>query len=213
MAHIYVSSTFKDLKECREKVRLSLRQMGHEDIAMEYYVAGDERPLGKCQKDVVSCDLYIGIFAWRYGYVPEGQDKSITELEYRKAVEAGKECLIFLVDEDAPSWPPKYVDRGKEADKIADLRNELSTKHTVSFFYSCDNLASLVSPAVHKWEIESRNETQTANNGIPYRYSPSELPKYPEKLKKFVTENRADELKKALTYLENHRILLISGVG
>ena len=45
------------------------------------------------------------------------------------------------------------------------------------------------------------------------RYNPSELPKYPEKLKKFVTENRADELRKALTYLENHRILLISGVG
>jgi hypothetical protein len=45
------------------------------------------------------------------------------------------------------------------------------------------------------------------------RYNPSELPKYPEKLKKFVTENRADELSGALTYLKNHRVLLISGVG
>lgn len=44
-------------------------------------------------------------------------------------------------------------------------------------------------------------------------YNSSELPKYPEKLKKFVTENRADELRKALTYLKNHRVLLISGVG
>jgi len=44
-------------------------------------------------------------------------------------------------------------------------------------------------------------------------YNPSELPKYPQKLKKFVTENRADELRKALIYLKNHRFSLISGVG
>jgi hypothetical protein len=91
MAHVYVSSTFKDLEECREKVRIVLKRMGHEDIAMEYYVAEDKRPLEKCLEDVASCDLYIGIFAWRYGYVPEGYDKSITELEYRKAVETKKE--------------------------------------------------------------------------------------------------------------------------
>jgi hypothetical protein len=88
MARVYVSSTFKDLKECREKVIIALKRMGHEDVAMEYYVAQDERPLDKCQKDVASCDLYIGVFAWRYGYVPEGYDKSITELEYREAVKA-----------------------------------------------------------------------------------------------------------------------------
>lgn len=101
MARIYVSSTFKDLKDCREKVRVALRQMSHEDIAMEYYVAEDKRPLYKCLEDVSSCDLYIGIFAWRYGYVPDGYDKSITELEYRKAVETGKKCLIFLLHEEA----------------------------------------------------------------------------------------------------------------
>ena len=44
MARIFVSSTFKDLEECREKVRLNLKRMGHEDIAMEYFVAEDKRP-------------------------------------------------------------------------------------------------------------------------------------------------------------------------
>ncbi len=95
MALIYVSSTFKDLEECRDKVRVTLKRMSHEDIAMEYYVAEDKRPLDKCLEDVASCDLYIGIFAWRYGYTPEGYDKSITELEYKEAAKAGKACLIF----------------------------------------------------------------------------------------------------------------------
>jgi hypothetical protein len=133
MARIYVSSTFKDLFECREKVRLNLRQEGHEDIAMEYYGAEDKRPVDKCQEDVASSDLYIGIFAWRYGYVPDEYDKSITELEYRKAVEAGKECLIFLLREDAP-WPPMFVDIGIDAEKIRALRDELSRKYLVSLY-------------------------------------------------------------------------------
>ena len=48
MAKVYVSSTFIDLKECRARVNLALRKVGHEDVAMEYYVAGDERPVERC---------------------------------------------------------------------------------------------------------------------------------------------------------------------
>ena len=57
MARIFVSSTFKDLEECREKVRLILRRMGHEDLAMKYFVAEDKRPVDKCLEDVASSDL------------------------------------------------------------------------------------------------------------------------------------------------------------
>ncbi|HAT44311.1 MAG TPA: hypothetical protein DCS90_04335 [Ktedonobacter sp.] len=86
MAKIYISSTFADLKDYREKVYHALRQMHHDAIAMEDYVATDQRPLDRCLADVAACDLYIGIFAWRYGYIPpkdNPEQKSITELEYR----------------------------------------------------------------------------------------------------------------------------------
>jgi len=66
MAKVFVSSTFLDLKECRQQVSLVLRKMGHEDVAMEYYVAEDKRPVDKCLADVATCDLYVGIFAWPY---------------------------------------------------------------------------------------------------------------------------------------------------
>ncbi len=132
MSRVFVSSTFKDLEECREKVGLNLKRMGHEDISMEYFVAEDKRPLNKVINEVASSDLYIGIFAWRYGYIPEGYDKSITELEYREAVKTGKECLIFLLHEDVP-WPRKFVDKGVDAEKIEALRNELSTEKLLAF--------------------------------------------------------------------------------
>ncbi|AKB43704.1 tetratricopeptide repeat protein [Methanosarcina vacuolata] len=62
-------------------------------------------------------------------------------------------------------------------------------------------------------EYLDQKRKEAANQEILNRYNPSTLPYYPEKLKLFVTENRSEELRKALTYLENHRILLISGVG
>ncbi len=62
-------------------------------------------------------------------------------------------------------------------------------------------------------EFLDQKREDVANEEILSRYNPSELPYYSEGLKKFVTENRADELKKALVYIKNHRILLLSGVG
>src|ERR1044071_7013147 len=98
MAKIYISSTYSDLKEYRDLVYRTLRQMRHDVIAMEDYVATDQRPLAKCLADVADCDMYIGIIAWRYGYIPakdNPEKTSITELEFRHAVQNHKPCLIF----------------------------------------------------------------------------------------------------------------------
>jgi hypothetical protein len=108
MAKVYLSSTYSDLKEHREAVYRTLRQMGHDVIAMGDYVATDQRPQDKCLADVASCALYLGIFAWRYGYIPpkdNPDEKSITELECCKVGALGKKRLIFLLNETAP-WPP-----------------------------------------------------------------------------------------------------------
>lgn len=152
MARIYVSSTFSDLKDHREQVRLALRRLGHEDVAMEYYGASDERPIDKCLNDVASCDVYVGIFAWRYGYIPDGYDKSITELEYRQAVATEKTRLIFILSEDAP-WPRNKMDL-PIADRITVFRDELVKTHMVDFFVSEQNLSALVSQAVANWQNE-----------------------------------------------------------
>lgn len=155
MAKIYVSSTFIDLENYRTQVERIIRRMGHEDVAMEYYVAEDQRPVDRCLSDVAACDLYIGIFAWRYGWIPKKNNRkklSITEMEYRQAEKTGKPCLIFLLDGKAP-WPPDFIDDDKT--QIKRLRNELSEKHSTGpGFKSVDELGRLVAEAIHKWEKE-----------------------------------------------------------
>jgi hypothetical protein len=154
MARIYISSTYRDLKECRKEVYRTLRQMKHDVIAMEDYVATDERPLDRCLADVDACDLYVGIIAWRYGYIPLKNNparKSITELEYRRAASKGKPCLLFLLGPRA-TWPEAEIDDGALRTCIADFRRELEKDRLVSYFQNADQLAKLVSIAVAQWE-------------------------------------------------------------
>ncbi len=157
MTTIYLSSTYLDLKEHRTAVFEALRRSGYHVIAMEDYVARDERPVKACLDDVDRADIYVGLFAFRYGYIPPAEhgnpDRlSITELEFRRADSSPKtRCLVFLLDETAP-WATHLTDTWTgEADKgerIRQLRNELSREKMGSFFSGTYELASLVQAAV-----------------------------------------------------------------
>jgi tetratricopeptide (TPR) repeat protein len=171
VAKIYISSTYEDLKDYREAVYRALRRDRHDVIAMEDYVARDQRPLQKCLEDVASCDIYVGIFAWRYGFIPDDKkdnpdNLSITELEYRKAKEIGIPCLIFLLDENK-DWPLRFIDvtvqsGTKSADNINRFRNDFKNDQIASFFENEDQLASLVVTAVHQVSQKSIEVTSAA---------------------------------------------------
>lgn len=154
MADIYVSSTYKDLQRHRRAVRDVVRKLGHTDVAMEYYVAEHQRPVVRCLRDVHRCDVYIGIFAWRYGFVPPGESLSITELEYREALKTEKLILPFMLDADH-AWPSKLVDRGDSGARIKALRSEIASQFVCGIFGTPQSLALEVSAALAKvghWE-------------------------------------------------------------
>lgn len=154
---IYISSTYEDLRSYREHVYQALRTLRHDVIAMEDYVATDERPLDKCLQDVREADIYVGLLAWRYGYIPKNANPSrlsITELEYREAREHGKPCFIFLLKDNA-AWPfdqTDFLNQNDTGTKIQSFRNELREEHLISFFESPDELALKVLAAVFRWQ-------------------------------------------------------------
>lgn len=147
MPKAYVSSTFDDLRDYRRTAQVVLKRFGYEDVAMEYYVAEDKRPLDRCLADVSACDVYIGIFAWRYGFIPDGQTLSITELEYQRAVKAKKPRLLFVVDEDA-AWSPKQMDRDRS--RIEAFHERVRKDKIVSKFSTPDTLEGRLSAALEK---------------------------------------------------------------
>jgi len=177
---IYLSSTYTDLVEHRAAVARLLRQMGHEVIGMEEYVAEGSRPLDRCLKDVDSAAIYVGIFAWRYGYAPPSPTvspgdpviatpprMSITESEFRRA--AGKRPLVFMLDPKA-SWPVQYIDAlsgtPEDAAAVKRLRDELSSQWLAGFFTTPEDLARQVSAAVYRREVTDRLGTISAAPGL-----------------------------------------------
>ena len=93
-----------------------------------------------CIKDVQGCDIYVGIFAWRYGSTVSWGDPpksvAITELEYRHAPSENR--LIFLLREETP-WSTTFMDaitgENEKGACIAALREELGKNHTVRLFF------------------------------------------------------------------------------
>jgi Domain of unknown function (DUF4062) len=158
MATIYLSSTYEDLKDCRQQVFKMLQKMGHSVVGMENYTANWAAPLESCLEDVARCDYYLGIFAWRYGHIPENNNpegKSITELEYREAVKRNIRPLIFLVHKDA-KWSPDLVD--SDTTRIRELRRNLANNHMVSFFKNCEEFPNVVKDAISKALDDSLDE-------------------------------------------------------
>ena len=115
MGVIYISSTYSDLVEERKAVYEALDTLErHKIVCMERYVATDQRPVDKCFKDAASCDIYIGIFAWKYGDEPRGHDgQSITEIEYRAADDSTKTRTLIFMLEPTAAWPMDRVDNNR----------------------------------------------------------------------------------------------------
>jgi hypothetical protein len=152
MATIYLSSTFEDLRGHRDALRLALTQAGH--LVKESYVASAARATVSCLEDVAASDYYVGIFAYRYGYIPDDvqnpEGVSITELEYREAVAKGKEPLLFVMDPRHP-WPNDEAHNdsapnaaGKTGAKINQLRARLQQNHRPALFGDDGSLTTAV---------------------------------------------------------------------
>jgi hypothetical protein len=166
---VYISATYRDLHRHRLAVATILRRMG-QPIGMEDYVAEGAKPLNRCLADVMACDAYVGILAWRYGCVPTDPGSpdtvlpsgaalgltSITEFEFRQAVESKKEILMFLLDPEA-EWPSSQFDsvvgNAEQGKAVLKFREEVGRQHVVGYFRTPEELASLVSAAVYRYEM------------------------------------------------------------
>lgn len=149
---IFISSTFEDLEDYRQAAITAVNRLGHQLIAMEYYVAQSIRPLDKVLRDVAASDAFIGLYGFRYGFIPDGQSLSITELELREAERKDIPQFIFLLDEGI-AWPEAHVDQGEDDNRIRALREELRRAKLVSFVSSPEDFCAKLTAALHFWEI------------------------------------------------------------
>jgi hypothetical protein len=144
MTGVFVSSTYSDLVSYRDVVQKVIRQSGAEAIGMEDFGARDERPLDECLRLIrEQADIFIGIYAHRYRYIPHGMPDSISEYEYKEAISKPIPVFAYVVDDDHP-WTMRFVDKGKTAERLATFKSNLRKNHIVKTFKEPFELAASV---------------------------------------------------------------------
>ncbi len=145
--HVFVSSTWLDLKRERQAVEAALQRLREmKFVGMEYFGSQNDTTHDISLAEVDRSQLYIGVFAGRYG-------SGITEAEYRRAREKGLPCLIYF-QADAASPTQKKEDADKSS-RLAALKEELRREYIVTEFSSPDDLAARLTADLHRWLIDT----------------------------------------------------------
>jgi len=136
---VFISSTFRDLKDCRRKVWDTLEEYNVNVRGMEKFGARTEKPLETSLAELETSDIYLGIIAFRLGSIDKKSGKSITQIEYERAYELQKEILIYMMDENSKVYF-KNIDRGKNYEKLEAFKSILDKNHTRDTFVDEDDL-------------------------------------------------------------------------
>ncbi len=155
---VFISSTSRDLAEHRTAVRESLLQAGYHPIDMADFMARAEGARDACLDEVAEADLFVGIYAWRYGFIPKGRKTSITQQEFDEARRLGKPCFCFVLDEKY-EWPAEYKEEGKGAELLAKFKAKIDAELVRTTFTTPDSLARKVLGSLARWEKEQHKLT------------------------------------------------------
>ncbi len=93
---VFISSTTDDLGDCRQKVAEVVTRLGQVAVSMKTFGASSLAPEGVSVERVREAEVLVGLIGYRYGHVPAGSSKSVTEMEYDTAVAAGKIVLMYV---------------------------------------------------------------------------------------------------------------------
>lgn len=142
---VMISSTCRDLPRHREEVRSACEELLCLPRMMEALPASGDGAIGASLAMVDEADVYVGVFGYRYGYVPKGETRSVTQLEYERACERGVPTLIFLMDLNHRVRPGD-IETGEGAERLAALKTHLENcgQHVVKYFSSPKDLHAKV---------------------------------------------------------------------
>lgn len=146
---VFVSSTYADLKEERQKVMQALMELDCIPAGMELFPAADEEQLEFIKRVIDDCDYYLLIVGGRYGSL-SSDGISFTEREYDYAVSRGLR-VVALLHEAPDEIPLGKSEKSPELQAMLEtFRKKVSTERLVRFWKSAEELPGLVALSLSK---------------------------------------------------------------
>ena len=140
---VFVSSTFTDLKEEREKVLQAILECKAFPAGMELFPSADDEQFDFIKSEIDSSDYYLVIVAGRYGSRAD-DGYSFTEKEFDYAIAQGKPILVFLVKDlsGLPVIKCEPDDEGRA--RLQQFREKARKSRLVKYYDNSDELKSQV---------------------------------------------------------------------
>lgn len=146
---VFVSSTYADLKDERQKVLQTLMEMDCIPSGMEMFPASDEEQWEFIKKVIDDCDYYLLIIGGRYGSL-SSDGISYTEKEYQYAVEKGIKVIAFLHESPEDLSVSKTDIDPELMAKLSEFRSQVSSGRLVKFWTHANELPGLVALSLTK---------------------------------------------------------------
>ena len=146
---VFVSSTYADLKQERQRVIQALMEMDCIPAGMELFPAADDEQWAFIKRIIDDCDYYLIIIGGRYGSTtPEGI--SYTEKEFDYALERSLK-IVALLHEEPDSIPVNKSDIDPTLrQKLKIFREKVASNRLVKFWKSAEELPGMVALSLSK---------------------------------------------------------------
>ena len=146
---VFVSSTYADLKEERQKVTQTLMEMDCIPAGMELFPAADEEQWEFIKQVINDCDYYLLIIGGRYGTTTT-EGISFTEKEYDYAINIGLKVIVFI--HGKPDLiPEEKCDQNSELiERLNRFKNKVSTGRMVKHWENPSDLPGMVALSLQK---------------------------------------------------------------
>lgn len=153
---IFISSTYKDLIEERQKVTQAILKLYHFPIGMEMFHADDKKQWCQIKNTIDMSDYYVLIVGRYCGTLIEDEGISYTEKEYDYAISKGIPVLSFIISNDAKK--ESYgVESSKQQRALKKFIKKVK-KLPCEFWHTPDQLAyQVVSALSLKFQENNRN--------------------------------------------------------
>ena len=146
---IFISSTYTDLIEARDKIIETVLSLYHFPVGMEMFSADDSEQWEIIQETINVSDYYVIIIGHRYGSVAS-DGISYTEKEYDYAREKGLPILAFIRDRNIPTLPKEREESTEATIKLEAFIKKATASKMCDFWVNIDDLATKVAIALPK---------------------------------------------------------------
>jgi hypothetical protein len=158
----FISSTYRDLIDHRRAVADALQRLGLQLQRMEAFGARPDEASQACFAEIEGSELFVGIYAKRYGYIPARSQISITEAEFDHAFSLRRPTFCFFMDDEYP-WPTEFVEPQPTAAQLDRFKSRVEGLVVRDYFTTPDVLASRVASSIGRYLLADPRRHGAAN--------------------------------------------------